>query len=167
MTTEPRRYSWLENVVAMAIVLASVNFLSHIHEFGEGIFSHLGKGASGWAVYVLAMAIGAIVVFAAMTQLTVRFRGPGPKPTWGEMLGSFLIVSVVGAFGYTFADNLQGQVKMHMSGDHWWYIKLGGWPELQGAIGWMLAMFMFVGLWAAVSQVGRSWFAAKGIQISK
>ena len=167
MNTESRRYSWLENVVAMAIVLAAVNFLSHIHEFGEGIFSHLGKGSGGWTAYVLAMLIGAIVIIAAMTQLTVRFRGPGPRPTWGEMLGSFLIVSVVGVFGYTFADSLQGEVKMHMSGNHWWNMALGVWPELQGSIGWMLAMFMFVGVWAAVSQVGRSWSATKQIQNSK
>ena len=167
MNTEPRRYSWLENIVAMAILLAAVSFFSHIHEFGEGIFSHMGKGAAGWIVYVLAMVIGAIVVIATLTQFTVRFRGPGPRPTWGEMIWSFLMVSIVGVFGYTFADNLQGEVRMKMTAGQWWNITLGDWPELQGAIGWMLAMFMFVGVWAAVSQIGRSWSSTKQIQNSK
>jgi O-antigen/teichoic acid export membrane protein len=127
----------------------------------------MGKGAGGWTTYLVVMLVAGLVVTAACTQLIVRFRDPGPRPTWGEMLGSFLIVSIVGVFGYTFADSLQGEVKMQMTADHWWNATLGNWPQLQGAVGWMLAMFMFVGLWATLSQVARSWPASKNVRTSK
>ena len=164
---ERHRPTWLENVIAMALVLAAVDLFSHLGNIGKEVFSHMGRGAGGWTAYVVAMLIGGLVVIAAFTQLAVRFRGSGPRPTWGEMLGSFLIVSIVGVFGYTFADALQGEVRLEMSAGHWWTIQLGSWPGLQGAVGWMLAMFMFVGVWATVSQVARSWYASKEFRISK
>jgi hypothetical protein len=43
-----------------------------------------------------------------------------------------------------------------------WNIALGVWPDLQGAVGWMVAMFAFLGVWSTVSQVVDGWRGRAG-----
>ncbi|HEX7378626.1 MAG TPA: hypothetical protein VF278_16015 [Pirellulales bacterium] len=158
-TPESRRPTLLENVIAMTLMLAAVSFFAHIHEIGKEVFAHLGKGAAGWGTYIAFMTSGAVISIAGFSQLVPRLKGPKPRPAWGEILVPFLIVSMVGVFGYTFADSLEGEVRLKISAGHWWTVQLGNWTDLQGAIGWAIATFTFVGVWAALAQVAESWRA--------
>lgn len=160
-TPKPRRPTLLENVIAMTLMLAAVSFLAHVQEIGKEVFAHLGKGAAGWGTYIAFMAGGALVSIAGFSQLAPRLKGPKPRPAWGELIVPFLIVSMVGVFGYTFADSLEGEVRLKISAGHWWTMQLGSRTDLQGVLGWAIATFTFVGVWTALSHAAESWRAAR------
>lgn len=151
--SEPCRATWLQNLVITTLVVASFGFAGNLGDVGKEVTGHLGNGAAGWIVYVAVLLTGALIVLAAITVAAPRFKGPGPRPTVGEICASLLIVCIVGVFGFTLGDNLQGEVRMQMSGSHWVSGTLGFWPKMQGTIGWLLATFTFLGLWATVAQV--------------
>lgn len=166
-TPEPRRPTWLENFTFMAVALAAIAFFSNIHNVGEGISAQLGEGSAGWIAHVTAMAFGALLIIAAWVLFVARFKGPNPRPASGALCVSFLVVSIVGVLGHAAADALQGDVRMKMTEGHWWSVTLGNWPDFQGAVGWIVAMFTFLGVWATISQAAESWRCLKQNQISK
>jgi hypothetical protein len=166
-TPEPRRPTWLENFTFMAVGLAAIAFFSNIQNVGKGISAHLGEGSAGWIAYVAAMAFGALLIIAAWVLSHARFKGPNPRPTGGALCVSFLIVAIVGVVGQAAADALEGDMRMKITEGHWWSVTLGSWPDLQGVLGWIVALFTFLGGWATMSQVADSWRWLKQNRISK
>ncbi len=141
-----RDLAFVMTVVAGAVVVGQG------WPIGQEVYRNLEGGAAAWLVCGVLLAVGAVIVWAALGQVSARLkRTPNQPARKGRLVGMFAAVLAAGVIGSALGRSLAWRLKwtagVYLEGGP------GEWEEVQGWVGWALATSVVVTVWGVTAQL--------------
>lgn len=151
---EPRPpSSTLRNLAFVVLVAAGLGVAGQGWATEKEIYRNLGGGVAAWLVCSLLLILGLAIMWLALVQFTPRVTGRSRAGSlWqAKLWAMFFLVIFAGAVGGSAGRSLDWRLKW--TADHYLEGRAEDWPEVQGWIGWALAVSVVVSVWSIAAQV--------------